>query len=176
MNTRISSSNVSENEEGDFNQGVLECTNDKLLCKKKIFIIIFYYYYYVLLLYIVCFGVCCDPCLFCFNASDLFGYGCLWWLMGCCYLTQWIPLTALRKKARSKYNIKGNICCDCLASLFCPCCTNCQIANEIQVQGYLTHFGGPPRRFLNNVNSIVPVEVKEVNKSHLDNLPKFPDL
>ena len=53
----------------------------------------------------------------------------------CCLLGFPLPCIASllqRMKAREIYNIKGSSLEDLLASFFCPCCVNCQIAVEIE--------------------------------------------
>uniref|UniRef100_A0A3B3IAZ7 Placenta associated 8, tandem duplicate 2 n=1 Tax=Oryzias latipes TaxID=8090 RepID=A0A3B3IAZ7_ORYLA len=70
-----------------------------------------------------CSGLCgcfCYLCLGCTIASD----------MGeCCMFGTGYPI---RSVYRTRYNIKGSMCNDCLMSLFCPVCSTCQLKRDIK--------------------------------------------
>uniref|UniRef100_A0A3P9MB91 Placenta associated 8, tandem duplicate 1 n=1 Tax=Oryzias latipes TaxID=8090 RepID=A0A3P9MB91_ORYLA len=65
-------------------------------------------------------GCFCYLCLGCTIASD----------MGeCCMFGTGYPI---RSVYRTRYNIKGSMCNDCLMSLFCPVCSTCQLKRDIK--------------------------------------------
>ncbi|CAL8378793.1 unnamed protein product [Arctogadus glacialis] len=69
-----------------------------------------------------CYGLCCFPCLACSVASDM-DECCL---CGCC--------PALRGVYRTKYNIRGSLCKDYIAYVFCGACAICQLKRDIDTR------------------------------------------
>ncbi|XP_032395183.1 placenta-specific gene 8 protein [Etheostoma spectabile] len=65
------------------------------------------------------YGLCCHICLGCTIASDMNEFFL-------CGLSM-----AIRSVYRTKYNIGGSLCCDFMASYFCPMCTTCQLKRDI---------------------------------------------
>ncbi|RVE66116.1 hypothetical protein OJAV_G00123350 [Oryzias javanicus] len=68
---------------------------------------------------VCCLGCFCYLCLGCSIAGD----------MGeCCVFGTGYPI---RSVYRTRYNIQGSMCNDCLVSLFCPVCSTCQLKRDI---------------------------------------------
>ncbi|KAL0994155.1 hypothetical protein UPYG_G00118470 [Umbra pygmaea] len=88
-----------------------------------------------------CYGFWCCPCLACSTTKD-FGerrYLPIVDFIGpACFLAFGVPMAVppaslgMRVAMRYKYNIKGSICHDILASCFCVCCSWCQMAREVK--------------------------------------------
>eukprot|EP00455_Lapot_gusevi_P049681 TRINITY_DN708_c0_g1_i3.p1 TRINITY_DN708_c0_g1~~TRINITY_DN708_c0_g1_i3.p1 ORF type:complete len:212 (+),score=61.85 TRINITY_DN708_c0_g1_i3:539-1174(+) len=43
----------------------------------------------------------------------------------------WIFRTYFRAQLRKKYNLQGDLCCDCLLHFFCSCCATAQEARQV---------------------------------------------
>ncbi|XP_047426280.1 placenta-specific gene 8 protein-like [Mugil cephalus] len=75
-----------------------------------------------------CHDMCFLPCLGCFIAREL--KECC-----CCGLS-----TAIRSIYRTRYNIRGSLCKDFIATTFCAPCAACQLKRDIErrkMQGLL---------------------------------------
>ncbi|XP_028260534.1 cornifelin homolog B-like [Parambassis ranga] len=90
-----------------------------------------------------CYGFWCCPCMAC-TVSNRFGECYCLPLCDICspaaFVSCGVPLFAppvtlgLRAAIRNKYNIKGSVCKDILASCFCMWCTWCQMHRELRHQ------------------------------------------
>ncbi|XP_061071576.1 placenta-specific gene 8 protein-like [Conger conger] len=65
------------------------------------------------------FGLWCFPCLCCSVASDM---------DECCMCG---TTMAIRSVYRTRYNIQGSLCNDCLVNSFCLTCSVCQLKRDI---------------------------------------------
>ncbi|XP_028260203.1 cornifelin homolog B-like [Parambassis ranga] len=109
-------------EKKDWDSGLFDCFEDAQTC---------------------CYGFWCFPSLTC-TVSNRFGENYFLPLFDICSLITFapygVPLVAppatigLRTAMRNKYNIKGSVCKDILASCFCMTCTWCQMHRELRHQ------------------------------------------
>ncbi|KAB5582792.1 PLAC8 family-domain-containing protein [Coniochaeta sp. 2T2.1] len=91
----------------------------------------------------LCFSACCCPCILIGKTQARLETGdrdpscCNSWCVGYCVLEMcghWGFILGMlqRNHVRYAYNIRGNACCDCCASFWCPCCGLLQQANEVE--------------------------------------------
>uniref|UniRef100_A0A3B4WNC1 Cornifelin homolog A-like n=1 Tax=Seriola lalandi dorsalis TaxID=1841481 RepID=A0A3B4WNC1_SERLL len=90
-----------------------------------------------------CYGFWCCPCLAC-TVSERFGENrclplcdvCSPAVMTACGIPIFVPpaSVALRASLRNRYNIKGSICKDIIASCFCVSCVWCQMHRELKAR------------------------------------------
>ncbi|XP_061589306.1 placenta-specific gene 8 protein-like [Cololabis saira] len=69
-----------------------------------------------------CYGYFCFPCLGCSIASAM---------DECCLCGIGMPI---RSVYRTRYNIRGSMCKDYLASTFCLLCSTCQLKRDIDLR------------------------------------------
>eukprot|EP00090_Calanus_glacialis_P031254 TRINITY_DN51382_c0_g1_i1.p1 TRINITY_DN51382_c0_g1~~TRINITY_DN51382_c0_g1_i1.p1 ORF type:complete len:111 (-),score=20.61 TRINITY_DN51382_c0_g1_i1:38-340(-) len=79
-----------------------------------------------------CCGYFCGCCLMWQNANHLDESGALCFLLG--LVSPCIPTFLIRSKARERFNIEGSSCADAAIAVFCSCCSNIQVANELNNQ------------------------------------------
>jgi len=71
---------------------------------------------------------------------------CGWCILSTCYLSSFLQCMS-RGKIRSRYNLEGSVCTDCLASFCCTCCDLVQQDKEVKNQQHLAPAGyeKPPK-------------------------------
>ncbi|XP_065146428.1 placenta-specific gene 8 protein-like [Paramisgurnus dabryanus] len=71
---------------------------------------------------VCCCGLFCLPCLGCSIASDM---------NECCLCGLGMPI---RSVYRTRYNVPGSMCNDCVVNYFCACCASCQLKRDIKIR------------------------------------------
>eukprot|EP00052_Salpingoeca_macrocollata_P021964 m.189410 g.189410 ORF g.189410 m.189410 type:complete len:288 (-) comp21672_c0_seq4:185-1048(-) len=78
------------------------------------------------------YGLCCMPCALASARSEFDSSN---WCFNCLCVS---PCLA-RSVVREGYNISGNCVGDLLLPAFCPCCTTCQLLNEVRYRGEVSN-------------------------------------